>query len=134
MTTKNELEQLIAEPEKLIAFIISLIGEDYEGPVGLRGLYENEGIGKLRKSYDWEDGNMLDEKLEGTCIVGLSSNWNDAGYQDLESSIKKFASEAIKYGDGKVGLVIGKGYPDLGNDFWSNEMIFEKAKVIYIWE
>lgn len=134
MTTKNELKALIADPEKLIDFIISLIGEDYDGPVGLRGLYKNEGMGNLSNSMVWVDGNMTDEEIDGTCVVGIASNWKDAGYRELEAAISKHAAEAMKYGNGKVGLVVGEGYAELGNDFWSNEMIVGNARVIYIWK
>lgn len=133
MTTKNELKKMIETPETLIDFIVSIIGEDYEGTVGLRGLYENEGIGELRNSAVWEDGNMLDEELDGTCVVGITYNWSDAGYKQLESSIKKYASEVFNYGDGKIGLVVGAG-SEQGNDYWANEMVVENAKVIYVWE
>ncbi len=137
MTTKNELSKMIENPETLIDFIVSLIGEDFEGTVGLRGLYENEGIGKLRNSSVWEDGNMTDEELDGTCVVGLSTNWSEDGYKELESAIQQYASEVFKYdmyGNARVGLVVGKAYADYGNDYWSNEVIVEEAKVIYIWE
>lgn len=129
MTAKNEFKSLIENLDNFHAFIDSIVGEDFEGAVGVRGLYENEGLGNLRNSVVWDDGEMTDESLDGTCAIGVSDNWDDC---DIEVEIKHLL-EVLRYGNGKIGLVVGEAYPERGNDWWSNEVIIKNAKVVFVW-
>ncbi len=109
----------------------SLIPEDFSGAIGLRGLYSNEQMGTLENSYVWIDGEMTDEKLNGTCALEVSANWE---YDNENYIIKnlKYALESInEYGNGRVGVVIGD-YEERGND--KNEIIISNAQLIKIYE
>ncbi len=128
MATKKELKTLI-ETNSIWDFISKIVGDDFEGSVGLRGLYSNEGLGMLEDSFAWDDGEMTDFRLSGTCVVGLSEYFAD-GLTEKKSQIK----EVFSYGDGRVGLVIGSLYPERGYDEWANELIIKNAEVVFIWE
>jgi len=131
MNTKNELKKLIKDPIELVDFILGLIGEDYDGSVGLRGLYQGEGLGELKSSYVWDDGNQTDEELDGTSAIIISVDWKYAGNHDLTENIRKYAEYVMEYGNGRIGLVVG-GFGENGNDI--GEIVISNAKVIYIWE
>ena len=128
MSTKKELKTLI-ETNRIWDFISKIVDDDFEGSVGLRGLYSNEGLGMLEDSFAWDDGEMTDFRLSGTCVVGLSEYFAD-GLTEKKSQIK----EVFSYGDGRVGLVIGSLYPERGYDEWANELIIKNAEVVFIWE
>ena len=128
MATKKELKTLI-ETNSIWDFISKIVGDDFEGSVGLRGLYSNESLGMLEDSFAWDDGEMTDFRLSGTCVVGLSEYFAD-GLTEKKSQIK----EVFSYGDGRVGLVIGSLYPERGYDEWANELIIKNAEVVFIWE
>lgn len=131
MNTKNELKKLIADPQELIELILEKIGEDYGGVVGLRGLYTEEGLGNLRNSRVWEDGNETSEELDGTSAIIISGNWRYDPASAISDNISRYAKNVFIYGKGKIGLVIGdsgEGGEDIG------ELIIENAECIYIWE
>ena len=127
MATKKVLMTLI-ETNGIRGFISKMVVEECDGAVGFRGLYSNEGIGKIENSFVWNDGEMTDSRLDGTCVVGLAEVFAD-GITAKKSQMK----EVFSYGDGMVGLVVGLPYPERGNDEWANEMIIENAEVVYIW-
>jgi len=130
----SDLKGMIDNPDDFVDFLMTKVSDDYEGSVGLRGLYSDEEIGDLHPSLEWEDGVQLDNQLSGTSIVGLSTNYADDGRKDLMTAISKYAKESFKYGDGNIGLVLGDPYPKYGNDTWANEIIVPNARVVYIWK
>ena len=128
MSTKRELVMLIENNSIFWDFISKIVGENFEGSVGLRGLYVNESMGEMENSFVWDDGRMTDFQLDGTCVVGLAEVFAD-GITATTSQMK----EVFSYGHGRFGLVVGSPYPERGNDEWANEMIIENAEVVYIW-
>lgn len=134
MNKIETLKKYIDNPDDFVDFLMTKIPDDFEGSVGLRGMYSDEKLGKLKVSGIWEDGTRLSENLSGTSVVGLSTDYSEEDRKDLILAIKKYASEVFKYGNDKYGLVIGDAYAKYGNDSWANEIVIKNAKVIFIWE
>jgi hypothetical protein len=131
MATISDFNTLISNPNDMADFILDLIGEDYNGAVGFRGLYANEKAGKLRKSSEWVDGVKTSKKLSGTCTLGVAANWNYESYSVIKNNIASYAAKASAYGDGRIALVIGDE-GQAGED--AGELIIPNAKTIYVWE
>jgi len=99
--------------------------------IGLRGLYKNEiGKKKLPPSFTWEDGNMTEQKLGGTSVVGVVSDWDNADNNDLWKGLRKALDMVEKYGDtGKIAIIKGKYLKDeIFNDL--GEFVLGNAQVI----
>lgn len=131
MATINDLKVLINNPKEMVNFLVDLIGEDFDGPVGLRGMYDGEKLGKLRKSAVWVDNNRTSKKLFGTSAVEISRNWSYQSYREIVDNIVSNARKVFSYGDGRIALVVGE-YGEAGED--NGEVIISSAKAIYIWE
>lgn len=127
-----DIREAIVNPNKFVTFIQGIIPEDFNGVVGLRGLYPDENIGVLKPSAIWEDGNRTEDKLDGTSTVIVSGDWSIDPFVVISGNIKKYAKKAFTYGDEKrIGLVIGDyGYG--GED--AGELIISNAQVIYVWD
>jgi len=98
--------------------------------VGLRGLYKEENIGKLRDSRVWDDGNMTEEVLPGTCGIYVGEYWDECEFSDesLEKAIQTL--EKIPYGDNRrVGVIVGETAVG-GEDV--DEVILGNAKCVMI--
>ncbi|MHB8172746.1 MAG: hypothetical protein ACYDG6_14650 [Thermincolia bacterium] len=124
-------KELLNDKNSLIDQISQLIGEDYEGAVGLRGLYKTDDINLLDPSYVWDDGNWTDEQLNGTSVIVVASDWYYDNSEIVEYNIKKYADLVLQYGDGKIGLVVGQ-YVNGGEDI--GEILIGDAKVIHVWD
>lgn len=129
----DDLENMINDdPEQLYSFIQGKLGDDFNGSVGLRGLYDDEGMGKLKESNVWEDGNRTNGKLGGTSAIVLSGDYKYDSDSTIAGNIKKYANSVFSYGGGKrVGLVVG-GLGSGGED--PGEIVIPDAKVVYIWK
>lgn len=95
--------------------------------LGLRGLYSDEGIGKMKNSLVWEDGDQTDEELDGTCAVVIGTWWDEAEF-DIDA-VASAIETAKDYGDGKYGLLVGDDFVG-GEDI--DEVIIRNAECIYV--
>lgn len=128
----SELKSLIKNPQQLINKIVDIVGEDFDGAIGLRGLYREEKIGKLRQSSEWVDGKKMSRKLSGTSTIGLSPDWQYDPASVIRQRISRYAEDALNYGERKrVALVVGR-IGETGEDM--GEIIIPGAKAIFIWE
>lgn len=96
--------------------------------LGLRGMYQNETIGKMSNSFVWDDGNQTDEELNGTCAIVIGIWWDGPEFEisDIEKALKNVKA----YGNIKrYGLLIGddfQGGEDVG------EVIISNAECVHI--
>lgn len=117
-----------------IAKLLKSHKEDGTVFYGLRGLYANEELGEMNNSLVWEDGEMTDETLDGTCVIYLGERslfgMDDSDIQELENKLNEVISDVKSYGDGRIGLVAGDDV-QAGEDV--NEGIIYNAELIHIW-
>lgn len=130
MATIAEFKSLI-ENNRMADFILDLIGEDFDGAVGFRGLYEGEKTGKLHNSNVWNDGNRTSKKLPGTCTLAIAADWKYEAWSLIKDNVTRNGCKVSMYGDGRVALVVGER-GTAGED--AGELIISKAKTVYIWE
>lgn len=124
-------KKLLNDPELLAKEITALVGEDFEGAVGFRGLYKTDNHEALEPSYVWDDGNYTDEQLRGTSAIMVSADWYYDSTENIVHYLKKYAELALQYGDGQIGLVVGE-YENSGEDM--GEILIKNARVINIWD
>lgn len=82
----------------------------------------------LANSRVWDDGEMLDEELNGTCTVGL--NW-DADEYDITRAVRLLGEGYTGYTGRYVVLVGGNDYEG-GQD--AGEYIISNATVLAVWD
>ena len=130
----NELKQLLDNPEVMIEWVKNKVGSDYDGPVGLRGLYEDEIIdgSVMDASHTWIDGEYTDEELNGTCALLIAKFIDTDSEQTIINNIKECNNLLDQYmwGGRKVGLLIGNGM-EYGED--EQEVVIRNARCIYVW-
>lgn len=81
---------------------------------------------ELEASHDWEDNEMQDELLSGTCATGIGYLWLDGEQEDVDTLQKAISANGGRYGD-HVYIIGGDSYED-GND--DGEVIISDAIVI----
>ena len=119
-----------ADLNRLAETIKAAKGDNYAA-LGLRGLHANEiGIVNLLPSYHWDDGERSDDKLGGTSVVGIVSDWDYADWPDIERGIATALKKVQGYNQGHgVAIVIGKYLKDeVMND--DGEYILGNARVV----
>lgn len=115
------------EPKILLQKINELLNGHDWCYVGLRGMYADEKTGVMRPSHIWEDGNMTDNMLDGTCAIALGEWWNGI---DIDiATIEDLMRRAKMYGDGNIGVIIGNN-AQAGED--TAEVILRDAECIFI--
>lgn len=125
-----KFSEAIKNIEALAGQIIDIVGEEYNGSVGLRGLYDGEAE-ELENSAVWEDGERTGEEMDGTSTITVSGDWASDPYSVIVGNLEKYAELVLQYGDGKIGLVVGE-YGTGGEDI--GELIIPEAKIIHTWE
>lgn len=95
--------------------------------LGLRGMYADEGLGTMKNSLVWDDGNKTDEELDGTCAVIIGVWWDEAEF-DIDA-VASAIDTAKDYGDGKYGLLVGDDFIG-GEDI--DEVIIRNAECVYV--
>lgn len=71
--------------------------------------------GYLDCSFDWSDGEMSEEKLNGTCAVGISI------YLSEDEIMKRYNQTVKGYGKNNLILLVADNHCEYGND--ENEVI-----------
>lgn len=114
--------------------ILDLLGEDFDGKVGLRtDSPEYLQVGSvLRESWnmDEQSENPQPWKLNGTSCIIVSGDWQYDSMTQIKNNIKKYASLLLNYAnqDDVFAIVIG----DLTNNDSCDpgEIVISNAKVI----
>lgn len=113
--------------EALLDKIVELLGEEFNGSVGLRGDdYQYTDGQELQDSRFWEDGIETSETLNGTSALLISADWQYDSYKQLLNNLKKHANKVFNYGD-SIYVIVGEpamGGEDIG------EIIIPSAKVL----
>lgn len=104
--------------------------------VGVRGLYAEElekaqqtanDFIMMKSSYDWIDGEMTDNELDGTCALEVTNDYdNKFSFDILLSRVKS----AKIYGDGEaLGILVSERYTNGEDDL---EIIMEDARLVCV--
>lgn len=127
-----KFSEALLNTEALAEQITELVGEDFDGAVGLRGLYKTDNLTELENSHRWEDGYITDEQLRGTSTIAISENWRYDSKSKIIHRLAKYAKLTLQYGDDKIGLIVGEPSGEWGEDI--GELIIPNARVIYTWD
>lgn len=113
--------------EKLLKEVIDLLGDEFDGAVGLRGDNSEYAEGtELWNSRFWEDGIETDEVLDGTSAIIISADWKYDTIQTIEENINRYANLAEDYGE-NIYLVVGD-VAEGGNDI--GEIVIPSCRVL----
>lgn len=114
---------------ELLDKIYELLGDDFDGSVGLRGDVQKYEVGQeLYPSRYWEDGVETGEVLDGTSALIISADWRYDSRDTIKSNLSKYGPLVSQYGDNIYVIVgnIAQGGDDIG------EIIIPDAKVLMI--
>ncbi len=125
-----KFREAMKDIEKLAAEIIKIVGEDFDGSVGIRGLYETDDYNDLGDSARYEEGEFA-EQLDGASTIIVSGDWQYDPEEVIVENLKTYADEVFIYGDHEIGLVVG-GYGECGEEV--GELLIPGARVIHTWE
>lgn len=102
--------------------------------VGVRGLYSPEltkaqnskkDFIEMKQSYEWIDGDRTKSKLDGTCALEVTNDYDDNF--SLETLLLRINATRM-YGDcGAVGILVSEGYSSGEDDL---EIIMGDARLI----
>lgn len=80
----------------------------------------------LANSRVWDDGEMTEEELDGTCAYHMPRDAEEV--HEIENAIERFQREGYY---GKYVVLIGGFYYEGGEDY--NEVVIRDAKVLAVW-
>ena len=95
--------------------------------LGLRGMYNDEGLGEMKNSFVWDDGEQTDEQLNGTCAIVIGVWWDGPEFEISE--LEKAIETAKSYGDGRYGVLVGDNFVG-GEDI--DEVVISGAECVYV--